>query len=136
MTENLTLEQAHGHSSFHREEVLRSGDFVEGQIEIIDSLLTFTPADDLESETEYEAMVEGVRDLSGQAMVGTYGWTFITRDSVAPQVSQTLPTNGETSAPLLVTIVVRMTECLAPEQANAELEVVGPDGQPICCWEM
>ncbi|MBN8547086.1 MAG: Ig-like domain-containing protein [Ignavibacteria bacterium] len=77
---------------------------VSGFVSYFGTTATFTPATNLAANTVYTATITtGVKDLTGNALVNNYVWTFTTGTGAVitpPVVSSTDPLNNATGVPL------------------------------------
>ena len=97
-----------------------------------DGVLTVTPLADLVVSTAYRLVLDGVRDVSGNALV-RFESAFTTRastvrDTVGPQVVQTVPVNGATEVSLSPEIRVTFSEAVDPVTVTAETVSLAPNG--------
>lgn len=93
---------------------------VSGAVASFGTSATFTPAAALAANTPYTATITtGVKDLAGNAMAATYGWTFTTGaaavvDLTAPTVSVTSPTNTAIAVPINRLVTIGFSEAMDP----------------------
>jgi len=77
---------------------------VSGKVTTTDSTATFTPANYLEKDKPYTAMVTtGAKDQAGNALAHNYMWEFTTgpvADTTPPTVTFTSPVKGAPAAPV------------------------------------
>lgn len=77
---------------------------------------TFIPANDLSQITTYTALITaGVADLSGNAMLDNYIWSFTTgsgADITPPTVISTSPFNGDTGVPANADVSATFSEAV------------------------
>ena len=97
---------------------------------------TFTPGANLAPSTTYTATITtGARDLAGNVLVTTYGWSFTTgatADTTAPTVSVTVPANAATGVPINQTINATFSEPMDPLSINtASFLLTGPAATAI-----
>lgn len=92
---------------------------------------TFTPMDDLESDTTYTARITtGVQDLAGNAMLQDYEWTFTTRtdlDLIPPRVVLTNPLDLALGVPVSTLVTAAFSEPMDPATVtDVTFELTGP----------
>lgn len=90
---------------------------VSGGIEIVGPTATLKPSANLQPNTSYTGTITGVRDLSWNAMSGTFTWTFTTGtaiDTSNPVVVSVSPSNGATGVPVATSISVTFSEPMYP----------------------
>ncbi len=79
---------------------------------------TFTPTASLLASTTYTATITtGVKDLTGNAMVANYVWTFTTGagpDITPPTVSSTLPSSAATGVATSTALLATFSEAMDP----------------------
>ncbi len=84
--------------------------------------LTITPAYDLAVSTDYTLVLDGVRDVAGNALPGftsTFQTSSVaTRDTTGPTVTMTNPSNGATGVLGSVTPTIQFSEILDPVTVN------------------
>src|SRR3990172_4666003 len=89
---------------------------VTGTVAYTGTIATFTPSVSLAYSTEYTATITtGVKDLSGNAMAGSYTWTFTTGtapDTTPPLVSSTSPANNATDVAVNTAISAAFSETM------------------------
>ena len=78
---------------------------VPGAVTHTGTTVTFTPADDLETNTTYTSTItggaNGVKDLAGNALANNYVWSWTTGaapDTIPPTVITTIPENNAADA--------------------------------------
>ena len=83
---------------------------------------TFTPLTTLAANLPFTATITtGVQDLSGNALVNNYVWTFTTGAApnlTPPTVSSTVPVNGATNVPIGNTLSATFSEAMNPLTIN------------------
>lgn len=81
-----------------------SGSPIAGTVTYSNRQATFTPSTQLAAATLYEATITvGAKDIAGNPLASSKVWTFATglaRDTTAPRIVSTTPTNGSSCAPL------------------------------------
>lgn len=91
---------------------------VAGTVTYVGVIAIFSPAAELEADTEYTATITtGAEDLAGTALAEDYVWTFTTGDApdiTAPVVSSTDPENGEIFTPVNISLAANFSEAMAP----------------------
>jgi hypothetical protein len=84
---------------------------------------TFTPLSPLVAQTTYSGTVTmGARDLAGNSLEATYGWTFTTgiaMDAAPPEVSATVPEHRDVGVALGASLAVVFTEPMDPMSINS-----------------
>ena len=83
--------------------------------------LTFTPAANLAASTTYSVTLNGVKDLSGNAMA-PYGWSFSTSavaDTTAGSIVPT-PASGATGVAATTPVVLSLSEPVDPTTVNQD----------------
>ena len=83
------------------------------------SQITLTPSASLTSTTTYTATItggaSGVKDISGNALVNNYSWSFTTAasgDIIPPTVSSVSPVNGATAINIYTTVTANFSEAI------------------------
>lgn len=91
---------------------------VAGTVSYLGSTATFIPSSNLSTATVYTAtMTTGAKDLSGNALVSDYVWTFTTGtnpDTTAPTVTGTINANGATNVAINTTVGATFSESMDP----------------------
>ena len=91
---------------------------------------TFTPASNLAPLTTYIATISGARDLAGNPLLNTFGWSFTTGatpDTNRPTVIGTFPIPGATGVATNQGINASFSEAMDPATINtATFLVSGP----------
>lgn len=99
-----------------------------------DSLAVFTPAQNLENATAYNAtLMTNVSDLSGNHIAQEYSWTFTTaalKDVTPPAVLTVVPAAGAIDAITGITPEVNFSEAISPASVNSSTFIV-KQGQSI-----
>ena len=89
---------------------------VPGIVTYTDVTARFAPVQPLAANTVYTAHITtGVTDLAGNPMLADYSWTFTTvtpPDTIAPQVTSTMPVNGALMVANNVAITATFTEAM------------------------
>ena len=95
-------------------------------------LVTLTPAQDLAVSTSHEIVLEGVRDISGNALARYTSsfWTGAssTRDVTPPWVVETDPAGGASDVTLTPVVRVTFSERVSPSSVSAETVRLVPSG--------
>ena len=74
---------------------------IAGNVTFIGTTASFTPAEDLKSNTIYTGFIStNVKNTAGTSLVSDYIWTFTTGSLKAPMVISTDPTNNAVNVPL------------------------------------
>ena len=82
---------------------------------------TFTPSTNLAYFTVYTATItEGVKDLAGSNLVGSYTWSFTTgnESDTKPTVTSSSPADGETDIDLDAAITATFSKAMDPSTIN------------------
>jgi hypothetical protein len=91
---------------------------VSGTVNYSGITATFKPASNFSVSTSYTATITtGVKDLSENALVSNYVWTFTTgttADTTAPTINSTLPANTTTGIPLNSVMSAIFSETMDP----------------------
>ena len=89
---------------------------VPGTIGCSGSVATFTPADDLATNTVFTATITtGARDASGISLASNYVWTFRTASApTPPTVIATVPVNGATAVPINQALSAAFSVAMTP----------------------
>ncbi|MDD4888536.1 MAG: Ig-like domain-containing protein [Phycisphaerae bacterium] len=109
---------------------------VTGIVAYAGTTATFTPTGGLAPNTTFTATVTtGAQDLSGNALAGSFTWTFTTGatpDTTAPTVSSTDPPNGVTGVALNKKIAATFSEAMDPLTiTTATVTVTSPGPVPV-----
>lgn len=91
---------------------------------------TFNPTQPLAASTTYTATISAAKDLAGNALAASYGWTFTTgatADTTAPLVSSTVPLTGATGVATNSAITATFSEAMMASTINtATFTVTAP----------
>jgi hypothetical protein len=88
---------------------------VQGVVTVVGDTLTFAPNAPLDEDTTYAANISiAATDLSGNALLLPYPWTFTTGDNTDPLVLSTNPADMDTQVAVNKTITATFNEPLEP----------------------
>jgi len=95
-----------------------SGTTVTGTVDYVGTNAIFTPAANLERNTDYTATITtGAKDLAGNGPASNFEWTFktgATEDTTAPTVTGTINANGATNVPINTKVGATFSEGMDP----------------------
>ena len=95
----------------------RGTSLVPGVVTYAGVTATFKPTQALAASTNYTATISAVKDLAGNALAASYGWTFTTgatADTTRPTVQSTTPADGATAVTTNSAITATFSEAMAP----------------------
>jgi hypothetical protein len=96
---------------------------VAGTVTYVGTTATFTPSANLAGNTLFTATITtGVKDLAGNAMEGSFVWTFTTGatpDTTLPTVSSTVPVNNAINVLINSKITASFSEAMDPSTMTA-----------------
>ncbi|WP_114327548.1 Ig-like domain-containing protein [Candidatus Colwellia aromaticivorans] len=98
---------------------ITNGVFIEGSVSLSNDLLsvTFTPNEQMPGLTTLAVEVQGIRDIAGNLMIGSFNSSFFTAEFVdieRPTVIRTSPINGSTNVPVNAPFTVEFSERMDP----------------------
>ena len=80
---------------------------------------TFIPSTSLASSTNYTATIHtGVKDISGNALVSDFAWTFTTADVIPPTVQTVSPANSATNVAVTTAVNITFSEAMDASTIN------------------
>ena len=102
----------------------------------VGNTLVFTPSANLVASTQYRATITtGVTDLSGNASVTAYTWTFTTgtaANTIQPEIVSTFPANAATDVPLNQAVSATFNEAMNPLTiSTSTFTLTGPGSASI-----
>lgn len=122
---SITFSEAMDASSITTNVIIVSeegGDAIDGDVSYTGVTAVFNPVNNLKANTVYKVIVKkDVKDKAGNAMEGDYAWQFKTgeeADTEKPQITGTIPQNGQTGVDTESNIVIMFTEAMDPETIN------------------
>ncbi len=94
-----------------------------GALTISGSSLTISPATNLATDSRYFVVIPqgAIRDLAGNAYVGSSSYDFATTDTLAPTLSSMNPVDGATNVSPASNIVLQFNEAIKPGSGLIEL---------------
>jgi len=94
---------------------------VPGTIGCTSAVATFTPADDLASNTLFTATITtAAQDLAGASLTSNYVWTFLTAPApTLPTVISTVPVNSAMAVPTNQSLTATFSEAMNPATINS-----------------
>ena len=82
---------------------------------------TFSPTRPLQSNTNYNVQVRGIRDAAGNPMAAAFTSSFTTGsslDQTAPQITSTNPVNGASNVPTNINVSVTFNKAVDPSTVS------------------
>ncbi|MBI4650442.1 Ig-like domain-containing protein, partial [Candidatus Desantisbacteria bacterium] len=112
-------EQSINTNTFYSESSSESGRLMaEGRIDYNNKIAVFTPANPLELNRMYKAVLTtGIKDIAGNNMGINFVWTFTTHRTL-PQVISTYPVNGEKGLPVNISATAVFSERIDTTSIN------------------
>lgn len=115
------------------------GATVSGTVGYAGTIATFTPSSALTPSTQYTAMIStAAEDLSGNALVANFMWSFTTGtgpDSTSPTITLTSPASGAMAVPLNAAVSATFSKPMNPLTITAPgtftLAVAGVGGAAV-----
>ena len=108
---------------------------VSGKVTYAGVTATFTPASNLENNTEYTVTITtGAKDLAGNALASDFSISWTTgssTDTTAPTVSSTGPVNGDTGVPINRKATVVFSEFMDPLTITTETFTLKQGTTPV-----
>lgn len=109
---------------------------VAGTVSYVGNVATFTPSAALRPNTKYTMTIgTGAKDLAGNALTGSFTWSFRTGDApdvTAPTLTSVNPANEQTGVAVNRAIAATFSEAMAPTTLDAATVLVtGPGGTPV-----
>ncbi len=95
---------------------------------------TFNPTAALTASSSYTATIDSAKDLAGNTMAGSYGWSFTTgttTDTTAPTTSSTYPADGATAIALNSAITATFSEPMSPTTITTATFTVTTGGAAV-----
>jgi len=106
---------------------------VNGTVTLTGTTAIFNPAADLAGSTLFTATVTtGAEDLSGNALVSDFVWTFTTEDTTPPVIISTLPADNATNISIHSNITAKFSEPMKSSTISSVTFVLeGPGSTPV-----